>query len=111
MAAIRKAVGKNCYITIILNEDGIGTLTPEQAAEELKHWTDSSYILDVAQPIKSSETVLNREKELYDLTINCEDLLGSEVLSVILTRRKGQLYFTSLKNSYTQSTLIAESMN
>ncbi len=111
VAAIRKAVGKNCYITIILNEDGIGTLTPEQAAEELKHWTDSSYILDVAQPIKSSETVLNREKELYDLTINCEDLLGSEVLSVILTRRKGQLYFTSLKNSYTQSTLIAESMN
>lgn len=111
VAAIKKAAGDDCYITIILNEDGIGTLTTEQATEELAHWVDSSYILDVTQPIPSSERVLNGEDGPYDLTINCEDLLGSEVLSVILTRRKGRLYFTSLKNSYTQSILIAESMN
>lgn len=111
VAAIKKAVGDDCYITMILHEDGIGTLTREQASEELDHWVDSFYILDVTQPIRSSETVLSREKTLYDMTINCEDLLGSEVLSVILTRRKGQLYFTSLKNSYTQSNLFAESMN
>ncbi len=111
VAAIKKAVGDDCYITVILNEDGIGTLTTEQATEELAHWVDSSYILDVTQPIRSSERVLNEENDPYDLTINCEDLLGSEVLSVILTRRKGRLYFTSLKNSYTQSNLIAESMN
>ena len=111
VAAIKKAVGESGYITVILNEDGIGTLTREQATEELKHWVDSSYILDVTQPINWSETVLDKEKEPYDMTINCEDLLGSEVLSVILTRHKGQLYFTSLKNSYTQSNLFAESMN
>lgn len=111
VAAIRKAAGDRCYITVILNEDGIGTLTPDQATEELAHWVDSSYILDVTQSIRSSERVLNGENGLYDLTINCEDVLGSEVLSVILTRQKGQLYFTSLKNSYTQSNLIAESMN
>ena len=111
VAAIKKAVGDSCYITVILNEDGIGTLTPTQATEELKHWVDSSYILDVTQPIKWAEAVLHKEKEPYDLTINCEDILGSEVLSVILTRHKGQLFFTSLKNSYTQSNLIAESMN
>lgn len=111
VAAIKKAVGNDCYITMILNEDGIGTLTREQASEELAHWVDSFYILDVTQPIRSSEAVLSRENKPYDMTINCEDLLGSEVLSVILTRRKGQLYFTSLKNSYTQSNLFAESMN
>ncbi len=111
VAAIKKAVGESGYITVILNEDGIGTLTREQATEELKHWVDSSYILDVTQPINWSETVLHKEKEPYDMTINCEDLLGSEVLSVILTRHKGQLYFTSLKNSYTQSNLFAESIN
>ena len=111
VAAIRKAAGENCYITIILNEDGIGSLSQEQVKEELEHWADSSYILDVTQPISSSERVLNSEEGLYDLTINCEDLLGSEVLSIILTQRKGQLFFTTLKNSYTQSNLIAESMN
>lgn len=111
VAAIRKAAGDDCYITVILNEDGIGSLTSKQVSEELKHWVDSSYILDVAQPIRASETVMSREKAYYDMTINCEDLLGSEVLSVILTRRKGMLFFTSLMNSYTQSNLVAESMN
>jgi len=111
VAAIRKAVGQDCYITMILHEDGIGTLTRKQAEDELAHWVDSFYILDVTQPISASETVLAGERGLYDQTINCEDLLGSEVLSVILTRRKGQLYFTSLKNTYTQSNLVAESMN
>jgi hypothetical protein len=89
VAAIRKAAGDSCYITVILNEDGIGTLIPEQVTEELAHWVDSSYILDVTQPIRSSERVLNRENGPYDLTINCEDLLGSEVLSVVLTDRRG----------------------
>lgn len=111
VCSIKKAVGDNCYITVILDEDGIGTLTPKQVKHELAHWANSSYILNVAQPISSSEAVLKEEKEHYDLTINCEDLLGSEVLSVILTRNKGKLYFTSLKNSYTQSILIAESMS
>lgn len=111
VTAIKRATGQDCYITVILNEDGIGTLTREQAEEELKHWVDSFYILDVTQSIRSSELVLDRETDLYDMTINCENLLGSEVLSVILTKRKGRLYFTSLRNSYTQSNLIAESMN
>lgn len=111
VCSIKKAVGDNCYITVILDEDGIGTLTPEQVKHELAGWTNSSYILNVAQPVNSSEVVLKEEKEHYDMTINCEDLLGSEVLSVILTRNKGKLYFTSLKNGYTQSILIAESMS
>lgn len=111
VCSIKKAVGDNCYITVILDEDGIGTLTPKQVKQELLHWANSSYVLNVAQPIRTSEVVLKEEKEHYDLTINCEDLLGSEVLSVMLTRNKGRLYFTSLKNGYTQAILIAESMS
>lgn len=111
VCSIKKAVGEDCYITVILDEDGIGTLTPKQVKQELAQWVDSSFVLNVAQPINSSETVLKEEKEKYDFTINCEDLLGSEVLSVLLTRNKGKLYFTSLKNGYTQSILVAESMS
>lgn len=110
VSSIKKAVGDDCYITVILDEDGIGTLTKEQVTEELAHWVNSSYILNVTQPISAAEMVMDTEENLFDLTINCEDLLGSEVLGIILTRHKGQLYFTSLKNSYTQSNLIAESM-
>lgn len=110
VSSIKKAVGGNCYISVILDEDGIGTLTHKQVVGELAHWVNSSYILNVTQPIDAAEMVMNVEEGLFDLTINCEDLLGSEALGVILTRQKGRLYFTSLKNSYTQSNLIAESM-
>jgi len=110
ISSIKKSAGDNCYITVILDVDGIGTLTQRQVRQELSHWADSSYVLDVTQPIPSAELVLDQESELYDLTINGEDLLGSEVLSVILTRHRGQLFFTSLKNSFSQSNLIAESM-
>lgn len=110
VSAIKKAAGGNCYITVLLDEDGIGTLSPSQVREELSYWADSSYIIDVTQPVPSAETILDWEKEPYDMTINGEDLPGSEVLSVILTRHKGKLYFTSLKNNISQSNLIAESM-
>lgn len=111
VSAIRKAAGKDCFITIILDEDGIGTLTKEEVHQELAKWVDSSYVLNVGEPILSSEKVLEQEGERFDLTINCEDLLGSEALSVILTRDHGKLYFTSLKNGCTQALLIAESMS
>lgn len=111
VCAIKKALEDNCYITVILDEDEIGTLPPKLVKKELARWVNSSYILNVTQPINAAETVLMEEEGLYDLTVNCEDLLGSEVLGVILTRRKGKLYFTSLKNSYVQSNLITESMN
>ncbi|MEG0157144.1 MAG: sigma-54 dependent transcriptional regulator, partial [Anaerovoracaceae bacterium] len=39
-----------------------------------------------------------------------EDLTGTEVLSVLLTKEKGRLYFSRFKNSYTQAILVAESM-
>ena len=110
ISSIKKAVGDHCYITVILDVDGLGTLTQKQVQQELSHWANSSYILDVTQPISSAELILGEQESLYDLTINGEDLLGSEVLSVILTCNKGQLYFTSLKNSFSLSNLIAESM-
>lgn len=110
-AAIKKSTEDQCYITILLDEDGIGTLTHEQVKHELAYWSDSSYILNIAQPILASEIVINTEKKAYDLTINCEDLMGSEVLCVLLTRQFGKLYYTNLKNSYSHSLLIAESMS
>jgi transcriptional regulator with PAS, ATPase and Fis domain len=110
-AAIKKAVGQNCHITVLMDEDGIGTLTHAQVKQELSRWVNSTYILNIAQPILASEVVLESETGLYDLTINCEDLMGSEVLCVLLTRQGGKLYYTNLKNSYTHSLLFAESMS
>ncbi|QIB70535.1 AAA domain-containing protein [Aminipila butyrica] len=111
VSAIRQAVGTDGYMTVILDEAGVGTLTPQQVKQELSRWTNTAYILNVDQPVQCADEVLEKEEQPYDVTINCEDVMGSEVLSVLLTRNKGQLYFTSIKNSYTQSILIAESMS
>lgn len=110
-SAVKRAAGEACYLTAILDEDGIGTLTHEQVRQELAQWVHSAYILNVARPVQASEVILKAEQQAYDLTINCEDLMGSEVLCVLLTRQKGKLYYTNLKNSYSHSLLFAESMS
>lgn len=111
VSAIKKAVGDNCYVTVIMDKEGIGTLAVSQVKEELAYWANTSYILEVGQPVFSAEIVLAAEGNPYDFTINCEDIMGSEVLSVILTRSNGQQYFASIKNNCNQAILIAESMD
>jgi len=108
--AIRRSAGQDRHLTIVLDTGGIGTLAEEQVHRELSALADTSYILDVTQPVDAAERILNAGEAPFDMTINCEDLMGAEVLSVILTRSKGRLFFTSIKNSYPQSILISESM-
>jgi len=63
VTAIRKSVGKECHVTVILDEGGIGTLDPHQVAEELKPFADSIYILDLSQPITAAESVVLEHPE------------------------------------------------
>ena len=109
-AAIRQATGGDCRITIAFDKRSCGSLPADCLLEELQHWSDSSYVLDMGNPVESAEYILQRESHYFDTTINCEDLQGSETLSVLLTRNKGTLFFCSLKNGYSNSLCIAESM-
>ena len=110
IAAIRRAVGTEAYFATILDEDSIGTLSEKQVKKTLAGYADSCYIVDVSRPIESCAPIIKGEDALFDLTVTCEDLRGAEIMSVLLTVNKGKMYFTSLKNHYIDSILVAESM-
>jgi transcriptional regulator with PAS, ATPase and Fis domain len=110
IGAVKKALGENCYILVIMDNEACGILTRDQIETALSKYVDRFRLLDVTNPIKALEEILYEDSHLMDFTINCEDLSGSEVLSVLMTKEKGSLYFTNLRNGYSKAILIAESM-
>ncbi|MEG0157143.1 MAG: hypothetical protein RR661_05790, partial [Anaerovoracaceae bacterium] len=58
IAAIRKAVGKHCHVTALLDEESVDKLDPTQVIAELNQWADAAYIIDVTQPISSGEFLI-----------------------------------------------------
>ena len=84
-------------------------LTSKEIEEALKGCADKICVVDVTKPLEAFADIMKGENDqLMDLTVNCEDLIGTETLSVLMTEPKGQLYFTSLKNNYNRAVLVAE---
>ena len=46
----------------------------------------------------------------FDLTINCMAISGSEMLSLVLTKNRGTIFFASLANSHKITALTSESL-
>ena len=57
-----------------------------------------------------SEQRSDVDKGLFDLTVNCLAISGGEMLSLVLTRNKGTIFFASLANSHNSVALTSESM-
>jgi len=110
IGSVKKALGDNCYILTIMDNEACGSLTIKQIESAILKYADRFRVVDVTNPISSVEEIMQEDSQLMDFTINCEDLSGSEVLSVLMTKTKGSLYFTNLKNGYSKAILIAESM-
>lgn len=110
IGSVKKALGDNCYILTIMDNEACGSLTYKQVETVILKYADRFRIVDVTNPIEAVEEIMHEDSHLMDFTINCEDLSGSEVLSVLMTKEKGSLYFTNLRNGYSKAILIAESM-
>ncbi|MBN7773948.1 sigma-54 interaction domain-containing protein [Clostridium aminobutyricum] len=116
-SAIRKSVGNNCRIVAVLDRESTDTLSQDEIMKPLKRYVDELYIADILAPletyrwIQESEIDKNHgEEELFDVSINCADLLGAETISVLLTKDRGKLFFTNLINNYNLVLLFAESL-
>ncbi len=107
---IRRALGKDCNILTILDVDAVGELSREEVESVLMDTVDQVFIRDVSNPILIYDEIMEMDLGPVDFTIESEDMRGADVLGVLLTRHKGGVYFTSVKNNYTQTVLIAESM-
>ncbi len=107
-SAIRKAVGYDSRIVAVLDNKSIHTKA--EVNKILSSYIDEVYILDILTPLKSFEVIEKKEKELFDISINCADLLGAEAISVLLTKNQGCIFFTNLINNYNLAILFAESL-
>ncbi len=110
MGAIRHSLGESCYIHTIMDTEACRGLSPEELRPYITKYAQKFTIMDATNPIAAMEELSSEDPLLMDFTINCQDYSGSEVLSVLMTRDHGHLYFTNLKNGYSRAVLAAESM-
>ncbi len=92
------------------DQDSLGGLSEDEASQLLSRYVDKLIVTDVAKPMEAFERILGEEQSLVDVTINTEDLRGSETLTVLMTASGGKIFFTSLENGYSTAILIAETM-
>lgn len=71
---------------------------------------DEVYCCDVLNTVETIDYLSTKITGLFDLTINCMTISGSEMLSLVLTRSNGTIFFASLANSHNKTALTSESM-
>lgn len=113
-AAIRKSAGKYCKIVAVLDKESMASLCEDDINEVLKEYVDKVYVVDILASLQTYELIKKKEfansEELFDVSINCANLLGVEAISVLLTKEHGTLFFTNLINNYNMVLLFAESL-
>ncbi|WP_018133037.1 L-erythro-3,5-diaminohexanoate dehydrogenase [Effusibacillus pohliae] len=72
-------------------------------------WADVVLDLDATDPLAVMEAVNQAtDGALADLTINCVNVPGTEMSSILATREEGTIYFFSMATSFTAAALGAE---
>lgn len=108
--AIKKVLGSDCFIMVVMDNEACGTLSYKQLAPFILKYANSFSLIDATNPILAANNLLDSNVQPLDFCINCEDLSGSEVFCVLMTKEKGQLYFTTIHNGYSKAILAADSM-
>jgi L-erythro-3,5-diaminohexanoate dehydrogenase len=81
------------------------------ACERLRQldWADEVLDLDATDPIAVMRAVADvTSGQMADLTINCVNVPGTEMASILATRDAGTVYFFSMATSFTAAALGAE---
>lgn len=111
--SLKHALENDVRILAVLDADqaSLGVLSEEEAGQLLARYVDKLIITDIGKPLEAFERIHEEEQSLVDVTINTEDLPGSETLTVFMTACGGKIFFTSLENGYSTAILIAEGMS
>jgi L-erythro-3,5-diaminohexanoate dehydrogenase len=83
----------------------------EASCERLRElgWADAVLNLDATKPVDVLQAVENAtEGRMADVTINCVNIPGTEMASILSTRDEGTVYFFSMATSFTAAALGAE---
>ena len=106
--AIRKAIGKNGTIVALLYQTPEHSIDGREMVKIIKTVFDDIYFMQLTNPLKCSEIIMKDHPNLFDLSINCADMRGAEVINVLATKKKGIVFFSGLINNYNIALFLAE---
>lgn len=89
---------------------GIGPVADSPSAKVLQDakLVDEYVVADARNALEMSEAVRAIAPELADLVINCVNVPGTELGSILSTKQDGTVYFFSMSTSFTAAALGAE---
>lgn len=102
--AVRKKLGKTGRIIGVRSSKD-----DSRFRDQTRHIFDDIYSLDVLKPTESFEKI-NVQEASADLTINCINSPGAEILSIMCTKKGGSIYLASLAPNYKTLCLSLEGM-
>lgn len=108
--SLKDSLEYQVHIIGVMDTECLGMIAEEDARKALSCYVDQLIITDVTKPIDAYNKIYQCTGRLVDITINTEDLTGSETLTVLMTVPKGSIFFTSLQNGYGTAVLVAETM-
>lgn len=110
--AIRKAMGDDVRITVIMDETLYPNISIEAIAELMAPNIHEIYLVNETKPLDAFTELCskNPENKDRDLVIVGEDIRGAETLAVLLVKNNGNLFFSSIRSKYTQGVFVAETM-
>jgi len=103
MCAVRQKLGCSGKIfAIVRTEQSTGAIRKLRVADEV-------IVADTTDPLKSLPVVQKTlKKREIDLTIDCLNVPGFEMFSIMITRENGKVYFVNPATRYTAAALGAE---
>ena len=103
-AQARARVGTSGRVIGIVPDDQ----TPSAKLLRSTGLVDALIVADARNALDISEKVAAAAPELADITINCVNVPGTELGSILSTKQDGTVYFFSMSTSFTAAALGAE---
>jgi L-erythro-3,5-diaminohexanoate dehydrogenase len=103
-AQARARVGTSGRVIGIVPDDQ----TPSAKLLRSTGLVDALIVADARNALDISEKVAAAAPELADITINCVNVPGTELGSILATKQDGTVYFFSMSTSFTAAALGAE---
>ena len=114
-AAMKFSNRNHCSITVLLELDPMPNLSYEEIFNLLKDYVDELRVTTPVSPVENYKLLIEQTDYsdpdmLFDSSIVCSNMLGVEVIGVLLTKNGGNLFFTNLVRNHNTTVLFTESL-
>lgn len=106
---IRKAAGPEARIICIRDKKSNVKLEGSNIDALVRKTFDEIVYANIMRPVACMEKLGN--VDYFDMSVNCTEMSGSEVLNILATKYGGTVIFASLINNYNSALYVTESIS